>query len=263
MRRVIHAIGLISFGALLVFTGKSLYSYLYPEVLFPREDQIARILAAHLGVGDEDADVAICVVRRTFGRVSEDREFVRTISYFRALAKPWDPRGWLLDRRWPISAVRRYANGVVFSVSALRGACEWGFAKRRKLFLTPADVSLEFFSDCTHVPQQEKRILVKLVAVSPAIRNPYKRYEVARSSFGFFAAVEKVYPGGRVERSVSYYQSYILSQQLAKKYDYWRNPEKEIPERYWKDEFGSWANITKIAGQDEWWGEMVFPPPFG
>lgn len=274
MRRVVQALGLMTLGAVLVCTARWLHTYLYPEVIYPREDQIARILLSYVPVDateaasgamavPEKAGVVVCVVRQPHARDAKDWEFVRSVSYFRALARPWDLRGWLLDRRWPISAVSRYAKGVVFSVSALKGACEWKFNERKATNLFPKDVSLEFFSDCATVPSSEKRMVVKLVAVSPAIRNPYRTYKETRSAFGFFMAIERLYPQGKSERFVCYYQSYVLSQELVEISDHWRLFKKAIPEKYWASDFGAWKSVSEEASEDKWWTEMVFPPPYG
>lgn len=249
---------------------------LYPEVIFPREDRIALVLSSYAtdvvgqwnnpllhGRTGGPVRVAVCVERR-YPTPWTEREYSQGLSYFRALAKPWDPRGVLLDRSWPKVAVERFANGIVFNVELLRAAMEWKDPRLR----LQEDSRWTFFIDCGSVPNTAGLGLVKLVAVSPAIKSPYGVLDEVRSCFGFFLAVEVVYPDGKTERHVDYFASYIVSRSPAQVYDGHGPPVARIPEAYWRADFGRWKSIASYVEEmpeekRKWWYNTVFPWPLG
>lgn len=279
MRRVLRALGLVILGGGIMWVAGWLHEYFYPEVIAADEKRVAEILAsfaydAFFDFSEKQSTgsapspgltgVAVCVARNHPGPVKAV-EFFQAVSYFRSLAKPWDPRGALLDRSWAKAAVRRYANGVFFGVDVLEGSAKW------QHFLTIADgVASAFYRDCRDVPHTENWIVARLVAVSPAIKNPYCVFPGVESCFGFFVAMEATFPDGRTRRSVEYCPRHFVSRKPYRIYDAVPCPVRTIPEAFWRHDFGSWKSIKDVAREipsvrdKEWydeWYHTIFPGP--
>ena len=255
MRRILKAFGLIVVGGGLMWGWHWIQEYIDPEVIAPSEVHVAWLLGVFADsvlsdIGEKQGSqgaaqpglppLVICVDRKWGGR-RPTMEFLRNISYFRALAKPWDPRGPLLDWRWARAAVRRYANDVLFDVELLKASLSYW------TFLSCGGERLTFMEDCRTLADTGSSVVIKLVAVSPAIKNPYCIHREVDTCFGFFAAMEGSYTGGQTRREVWYFARLVVSQSPWFRFDGIAPPTKRIPEGFWRDEFGGWKSMVDVA----------------
>lgn len=263
MRRLRAALAIFASGVATALFVVWLNAYFRPQVITPSADAIARSVleilrpAYRLYFGEEaKADganlspkVLICVERSA--RTSHQYggwEPVKFLFYFRALAKWWDPRGLFLDLSATGSFFRKlqvsYAHEGWYSLGGLKAAVEHQL-QREKI------TGVGFYEDCLNAPQENGRLRIVLVGVSPQIPNPYGLAWYVDSALGFFAAFEVTDPKGGLQRFVIYTPTHVLESKCPFRTDPLLPTSQLIPSSFWEEEFRAWPDLPAAARQRE------------
>lgn len=163
---------------------------------------------------------------------------MREIYYFRALAPWWDFRARLLDWRLSGQAIPWLDWHDWEGWTSWLGSLEENLAGYMARSGSPEDLPVFFlFDDCETALRQSPDFVVRVVAVSPVVVTPYWAADGSEGQV-FFLAVELV------ARVSVWRRVFAVGVQplgpvasRAGKLEPWI---REIPEDYWREEFGRW-----------------------